>query len=184
MSGWQIQDESILLKNSALQILVGECIGSGASRHTYALPHDDTLVLKVEHSGCTFHNQMEYLIWEEMRNWPIKDWFAPCVNIDGYGNVLIQKRTEPFDSHSDFKAALQRTRGGVIPAVFDDVHWGNFGMYDGRVVCHDYGYTHFFHMMAREMSIEAGYIKKLDDDYQAECKPHDFTEGGQLALDL
>lgn len=183
MSSWQVEDEGALLKNSALRLMYGECIGSGASRRVYSVLHDDTLVLKVEHSGKTFHNQTEYLIWEEIKSWPISDWFAPCVDIDGYGNVLLQKRTQPFDCHDDFKAALTKTRGGVIPAVFDDIHYGNFGMYDGRVTCHDYGYHRFFHQIAREMSIEAGYIQ-LDDEEQGVLEPHDFTEGGQLALDL
>ncbi len=182
MADWNLQDEGPLLKNSAISLMVGESIGSGASRRVYALKYDPTLVLKVEHTGWTFHNQMEYLIWEEVRRWPISDWFVPCVDIDAYGNVLIQKRTEPFKSEKDFKAALQRTRGGVIPAVFDDIHFGNFGLYDGRVTCHDYGYNHFFHQMAREMSVEAGYIKF--DDSQQKVEEHDFTEGGQLALDL
>lgn len=168
------------LKNSVLSLLVGERIGSGASRDVYALPHDKTLVMKVETSGKTFHNQTEWLVWQEMKDWPVSDWFAPCVEIDSYGNVLFQRRTEPFQSEKEFHAAVTRTRGGVIPKIFDDVHYGNFGMLDGRVACHDYGYHTIFEQIAREMSIDAGYIT-FDKEEPVE---HDFTDGGQLALDI
>lgn len=181
MSRWEIQDEGELLKNSALKLAFGSCIGSGASRRVYAVSYDPTLVLKIEHTGQTFHNQTEWLIWQEIKSWPISDWFAPCVDIDGYGNVLIQKRTTPFDSHDEFKAALTTTRGGVIPSVFDDIHYANFGMFDGRVTCHDYGYHRFFAQIARDMSINAGYIVP---DQESDEDTHDFTEGGQLALNL
>lgn len=168
------------LKNSILSVLVGERIGSGASRDVYALPHDKTLVMKVETSARTFHNQTEWLVWQEMKDWPVSDWFAPCVEIDSYGNVLFQRRTEPFRSEKEFHAAVTRTRGGVIPKIFDDVHYGNFGMLDGRVACHDYGYHTIFEQIAREMSIDAGYMT-LDKE---EPEEYDFTDGGQLALDI
>lgn len=169
------------LKNSALSLFVGDKLGSGASRDVYAIRHDPGAVLKVEISGKTFHNQTEWLVWQEMKDWPISDWFAPCLDIDSYGNVLIQRRTQPFDCDRDFKAALTRTRGGVIPSVLQDIHYANFGMLDGQVVCHDYGYHGFFEQVGREMSIDAGYIK-YDAPYPKEI--HDFTDGGQLALDI
>jgi hypothetical protein len=177
-----ITDEVINLKNSTLNIFVGECIGRGASRHVYEILHDKTRVLKVEHSGKTFHNQTEYLIWQELKDWPVRDWFAPCYDIDSYGNVLVQGRTQPFQCDKDFKAALTRTRGGVIPKAFADIHYGNFGLLDGVVVCHDYGYHTFFEQIAREMSKDAGYVQF--DEPSPEPEPFDVTEGGQLALDL
>lgn len=175
-----IAEEVVNNKNSALSIFVGECLGTGSSRNVYALKGDPKNVLKIEHSAKTFHNQTEWLVWEVMSQWPISDWFAPCRQIDGYGNALIQARTEPFNNDKEFKAAITRTRGGVIPAVFDDIHYGNFGMLDGRVACHDYGYHRFFDQIAREMSIEAGYIT-FDEP---ELEPYDVTDEGQLALDL
>lgn len=175
-----VWDHNGPIKNSILSLFVGDKIGSGASRDVYSLLHRPDCVLKVEFEARTFNNQTEWLVWEEMRGWPIADWFAPCVDIDSYGNVLIQKRTKPFRCEKDFHAALTKTRGGVVPAVFDDVHYGNFGMLDGRVVCHDYGYHRFFEKAARDMSVEAGYIT-FD---KPEPEEYDVTEGGQLALDL
>lgn len=179
---WDVTKEHYMLKDSALHLFVGDKIGGGASRHVYAIEGDDTRVLKIEHTGKTFHNQTEWLIWQEVKDWPISDWFAPCIDIDGYGNVMIQGRTEPFECNKDFRDAVTKTRGGVIPAVFDDIHYGNFGLYDGRVTCHDYGYHKFFEQIAREMSVEAGYIKYDDPEQKDAMKPHDFTEDGQLVL--
>lgn len=175
-----IYDHVPSIKNSALSMFVGDRIGSGASRDVYEVLHDKTLVMKVEHRAKTFHNQTEYLIWQEVKEWPIADWFAPVTDIDSYGNVIFQKRTEPFESDKEFKAALTKTRGGVIPRVFDDIHYGNFGLLNGVVCCHDYGYHTFFEQIAREMSEDAGYIT-YD---KPEAEDHDYTDDGQLALDL
>lgn len=168
------------IKNSIISLFVGEMIGSGASREVYEVLHNPALVMKVEDRARSFNNQTEWLIWQDIKEWPISDWFAPCVDIDSYGSVLIQKRTQPFNSEQEFKAALTKTRGGVIPKVFDDIHYGNFGMLNGVVCCHDYGYHGFYEQIAREMSVDAGYIT-FD---KPELEPFDVTEGGQLALDL
>lgn len=181
MSDWYIRDEGLGNKNSILDLMIGKCIGSGASRRVYEVRSDKSLVLKVEYEGGTFHNQQEWLIWKEMKDWPIADWFAPCVDIDGYGNVLIQRRTEPFTSEKDFRIALQRTRGGVIPDIFSDIHYANFGMLDGRVTCHDYGYHAMYEGAARRLSIDAGYLT-IDD-----CDPderRDYVEEDQYELNL
>jgi hypothetical protein len=183
MSDHPIQDETVLLKHSALSMFVGECIGSGSFRRVYEVKHDPTIVLKIEYAGVDFCNHMEWRIWNDVKNWPIADWFVPCVAIDCWGNALFQKKTQPFSSDQEFKAALTRTRGGVIPAALDDVHFGNFGLYNDIVACHDYGFHNFFEKTAREMSVEAGYIKYDDPDKPA-FEKYDFTDGGQFALDI
>lgn len=180
MSQYDIYEYIGPLKNSVMSMFVGDKIGSGSSRDVYNVLHDQSLVMKVETSARTFHNQTEYLIWQEVRDWPISDWFAPCVAIDSYGNVLFQKKTKGFDSERDFRAAITRTRGGVIPKVFDDIHYANFGLLNGAVTCHDYGYHGFFEQVARDMSIAAGYIK-FDKE---ELTDFDVTQEGQLILDL
>lgn len=180
----EVTAEYIQDKDSILSLFIGDQLGSGASRRVYEIKGDDKRVLKVEYVGKTFNNQTEWLVWEVVKEWPISDWFAPCYEIDNYGSVLIQARTKPFKSSKEFHAAVRTTRGGVIPAVFDDVHYANFGIYDGRVTCHDYGYHKFFEQVARDMSIEAGYIKFDDPEQNEVPEPHDFTEGGQFVLDL
>ncbi len=179
---WDFEQEEENCRSSMLSMFVGKKIGSGASRRVYELKNEPNSVLKVEYTGKSFHNQTEWLIWQEIKDWPIADWFAKCIDIDGYGNTLIQVRTKPFECEKDFLAAVARTRGGVIPKVFADIHYGNFGLVDGVVACHDYGYHRFFEQIAREMSVEAGYIQI--DMPCSEPDTFDVTDGGQFALDL
>jgi hypothetical protein len=142
MSYW-ITGELECCKLSALEIFVGPRIGSGASRNVYSLRLDPEKVLKVEYAGGTFHNVTEWQVWNAVVDTPIEHYFAPCHGIDQQGNVLIQSRTEVFQSEKSFMRAIEAQHGGTIPSFFDDVHYGNFGEIDGQVVCHDYGYNHF-----------------------------------------
>lgn len=125
-----------------LQTFVGARIGKGAFRRVYTLIHDEKSVLKVEDRGCSFCNVNEWKVWKAVVDTPIEHWFAPCSYIDAWGTCLIQARTVPFDSEESFKQAVEAV-GGRLPAFFDDIHFGNFGMLDGRLVCHDYGFTLF-----------------------------------------
>lgn len=177
-----IYEHTSAVKNCILELLVGDVLGEGASRAVYALPSDPTLVLKVEHSGRTFHNPTEWLIWEEVRGWPISDWFAPCLSIDSWGTSMTQRRTIPFESEEDFKLALKNTRGGRIPSVFSDTHYHNFGMLNGSVTCHDYGYHKMLEGGARAMCEELGYIN-IDPPPPA-VKTHRKRRNTQLELDL
>lgn len=142
MSEWTSQ-ESDFSRQCMLNVLVGKMIGSGAYRRVYEFPADPTIVIKVEHAGREFCNIHEWQVWEEVKDTPIGEWFAPCVRIDAYGLALIQRRTKGFDSEAEFKAAVAQMPGGKLPPFFEDVHYGNFGMLEGRVVCHDYGFTKF-----------------------------------------
>jgi hypothetical protein len=172
-----IFDEVICNKDSILGLLVGKSIGSGASRRVYELEHRKDAVIKVEHTGRTFHNQTEWLVWQDVKDTPVADWFVKCLDIDSVGNVLLQARTEPFNCDKDFRAALQSTRGGVLPKFFDDIHYGNFGMYNGRVACHDYGYHKFFSNAFHDASVELGYIEydKPDEDANYLTKEKQFA---------
>jgi hypothetical protein len=143
MSSDRIYDEGVTAKNCVLELFVDKQIGSGAYRRVYALTQDETCVVKVEYYGKEFCNVAEMRVWQEVELTPLAKWFAPCIEIDSLGIALIQKKTLPFRSEEEFHAALIDTKAGPLPAFFDDVHFGNFGMLDGRVVCHDYGFNHF-----------------------------------------
>jgi hypothetical protein len=176
-------DEITQIKNCALETLIDpEPIGVGNSRRVYSLVRDDTLVIKLEYSGRTFHNQVEWLVWQEVKDWPINDWFAPCVSIDSWGSALIQRRTQPFDSEQDFKDALRRSRGGRLPEMLADTHYHNFGMLNDQVVCHDYGYHRFLRQGAQAMCQELGYLQF--DEPPHTVKTHRPIDKGQLNLDL
>lgn len=142
----RVLKEAKVNKDSIIQLFVGKRIGRGASRHVYELMMDKTRVLKVEHTGYSFHNVAEWKVWQEVKDYTIGLWFAPCYDIDSLGNVLVQARTVPFESEEAFHAAC----GGKVPSCFDDIHYGNWGMFEGRVVCHDYGYNHLLGFAAKQ----------------------------------
>ena len=170
------------IKDCILELLVGESLGEGASRSVYSLEERPDIVLKVERTGHTFHNPTEWMVWHEVKDWPIADWFAPCIEIDSWGTALLQRRTEPFENERAFREALRRTRGGLLPTVFADTHYHNFGMLNGQVTCHDYGYHKMYHGGARAMCEELGYIKY--DPPEANVETHRVDNGDQYALDL
>lgn len=144
MSKKSVTDEGRLQKNAILSLFVGRRLGKGAYRRVYDLKiADETLVIKLEYCGTEFCNITEWKVWNEVKDTPLEEWFAPCEDIDLLGLALIQKKTKPFDSEKEFRDAVLQTRDGVLPTFFDDVHYGNFGMLDGKVVCHDYGFNNF-----------------------------------------
>lgn len=142
-----ITDESNNSKNSLLQLFCGDQIGSGSFRRVYKLNQDPTLCVKVEYSGTEFCNITEMQVWRAVKGTPLAIYFAPCIEIDGYGIALIQKRCRPFESEDEFNKAVKRYWNGKVPEFFDDVHYGNFGILvedtAERLVCMDYGFNHF-----------------------------------------
>lgn len=142
MTEWSSQ-ETDFARQCMLNVLVGKMLGAGSYRRVYEFPDDPTKVIKVEHSGKEFCNIHEWQVWEQVKDTPIEHWFAPCHQIDGMGMALIQSRTAPFATEPEFLKAVKELCGDSLPPFFDDAHHGNFGMMDGRVVCHDYGFTKF-----------------------------------------
>lgn len=176
-------DHLTQIKNCILELFVeDEPLGEGASRTVYAVRDEPTLVVKVERTGKTFHNQTEWLLWQEVKDWPVADWFAPCLKIDSWGTALLQRRTVPFTSEREFREALRATRGGQLPSIFSDTHFDNFGMLNGVVTCHDYGYHKMFHTGARALCEELGYMKY--DAPEPIIRTHRNNQKGQLSLDL
>jgi len=131
------------MRNYVLELFVGIQIGSGAYRRVYECKREKDKVVKVEHTGRDFCNIQEWQVWQEVKDTPISHWFAPCHEIDCMGAVLLQSRTKPFDHKDEFEKEVAKLPGGKLPGFFDDIHYGNFGMLNGRIVCHDYGFNHF-----------------------------------------
>jgi hypothetical protein len=129
------------IKDCVLDFFVGEHLGSGAYRKVFALQHHDDRVIKIETNGIEFCNVAEMKVWQEVEGTPLEHWFAECHEIDAWGLALIQQKTEPFDNETEFHEMVEKI--GPLPKFFDDIHWGNFGKIDDRLVCHDYGFTKF-----------------------------------------
>lgn len=106
-------------------------LGEGMSRTVRACTLDASLVLKFERDVGVFQNVKEWHVWSEARhNERLSQWFAPCVRISPCGFVLAMKRTEPLP-----REQLPER----IPSCFTDTKVDNWGLYEGRPVCHDYG---------------------------------------------
>lgn len=122
------------IANDFFQLVCGEQIGFGIGRNVFPCLIDNSLVVKFEAKGMSFQNAMEWAVWQHAltkRGSGIKKWIAPCVDISGCGTVLLQRKT----SHINAKHLPK-----FIPAYFADTKPENWGLYQGRPVCHDYGY--------------------------------------------
>lgn len=112
------------------RLMEGVELGRGVSRVVYANRLDPSTVIKVETRGQSYANIIEWETWQLHQYGPLARWLAPCVAISPSGGVLIQRRTDPI-RRSELPSK--------IPAQFTDIKPENWGMLDGRPVCHDYG---------------------------------------------
>jgi hypothetical protein len=119
-------------------------IGTGQYRHVWSSELNPGRVLKVEMNDCAFKNVMEWEVWQAVKDTKFSRWFAPCYAISPVGVWMVQHRTTPLD-HID---QLPKR----IPAFFTDLKPNNWGLIDGRVVCHDY---------SNHLMLEEGMTKKL-----------------------
>lgn len=124
------RDLSETVLRDLVSLVAGDPLGGGISRKVYVFEPDPSLVIKFEDSGRSFQNVAEYQLWQDLLHTPFAKWFAPVVQISYCGSVLLMKRTEPMqrDQYPD-----------KVPSAFMDRKRSNFGMLDGRLVCHDYG---------------------------------------------
>ena len=118
-----------VLLEDFLNLFAGTLLGEGCSRKVFEHRHDKTLVIKVE-EGPTHHNVGE---WDAWCAWGVAkpgQWLAPCVALSPRGRVLLQRRVTPV--------TLEELPESV-PQFLTDLKVSNFGRYEGRIVCCDYG---------------------------------------------
>lgn len=118
---------SVVLKDF-FNLMIGKHLGTGIARDVYECTIDKSIVIKVEQNARSFQNIRE---WENWHIWgysgAAKNWLAPCVNISPCGTILLQKRTTPIITPPEY-----------LPAFLTDRKLENFGIYEDRIVCHDY----------------------------------------------
>lgn len=108
---------------------VGEFLGRGVYRAVYVYRPNPKFVVKLEMTDAKwFANISEWQIWNEVKNTKWAKWFAPCISISVNGTVLVQERTY------EVKKIPKR-----IPDFLGDTKLGNWGLFKGRPVMHDYG---------------------------------------------
>ena len=112
-------------------MMVGKIIGAGVFRITFACEVRDDLVLKFEPGSQPFQNVAEWDFWNDNKNdKKVAPWLAPCEFISPCGIILAMKKTvRPVPA--DYP--------NMVPEFLTDLKRTNFGMYEGRLVAHDYG---------------------------------------------
>lgn len=131
MATWKdIADFGQTTRRDIVDLFLGRKIGSGCARDVYECAFDSRSVIKVESKYASFQNVSEWKIWEALRDTPQARWLAPCIAISATGSVLLMRKTEPLQ---------EKQLPKKMPAWLTDFHMANYGMLDGRVVCHDYG---------------------------------------------
>lgn len=124
-------------------MILGESEGAGTYRHVFSHARDKNLIVKVENGVCSFSNVREWDVWNAVKDTALAKWFVPCVTISGAGTVLIMKRAKPIP-----RAKLP----AKVPAFFTDLKPENWGLYQGRPVCVDYG---------NQLLLEEGMTKRM-----------------------
>lgn len=114
-------------------------ISSGSTRDVYHHALDDDSVVKIARSDNVFEgikaNIAEWEMYDRMRHWTggyewQKEWLAPCYTISNCGRILLMAKTEPCP---------RRMLPKVVPVWATDLKQSNVGIFEGRVVFHDYG---------------------------------------------
>jgi len=114
--------------------LVGEYINRGVHREVYAYaPDPEQWIIKIPRDEVGLkHNEREYKNYLNIKDKGLDEWVAPCrLELDKY---IVMRRTQPVEE--------SQPRGILIPAfliVDSGVH--NWGVLDGRYVCHDYAHV-------------------------------------------
>jgi len=116
-------------------LMVGEKLGYGIGRDVFACKLDKSLVVKIERASHSFQNVAEWELWDQLRDTKMASWLAPCVNISENGSVLLMKRTTPIIPGTT-KLPV------AAPRFLNDFKYQNYGVFERRIVCHDYGRHH------------------------------------------
>lgn len=123
-----IEGFSSTVAKDFFELITGDKIGSGISREVYECRLDASIIIKFEEGAKSFQNIQEWEQWQSWKDVPnVAKWLAPCVDISACGSVLIQKRTKPAKKYPD-----------LLPSFLTDTKRGNFGLFENRLVCHDY----------------------------------------------
>ncbi len=117
----------------AFWLLAHNRIGAGVAREVWDSRILIDSVIKVEETSRSFQNIAEWQVWESVKHTEFAKWFAPCEHISPCGTVLVMAKTTPAHKYPD-----------KMPVFLTDLKHANYGMYKGRLVCHDYG-LHLLH---------------------------------------
>lgn len=133
------------------QMLFDERLGEGSTRETYVYRPDPKWVIKIE-CASTFHNVYEFDIWNTVRGTIWEKWFAPIKWISPLGRAITMRRTKPPKvGGPGFPKS--------VPNFFTDVRYRNWGVLDGRWVCHDYAYCKLLRMGLKSARLVTSHVE-------------------------
>jgi hypothetical protein len=119
----------------AFWLLCDWSIGRGMSREVFTSEVLKDCVVKVEDSCGHFQNVLEWETWNRIKWTDYAKWFAPCEYISPNGTILVMKKTLP---------AQDKMYPKQMPIFFSDFKRTNYGLFNGKLVCHDYGTSLLF----------------------------------------
>lgn len=120
--------DSAFIHKELFGLICNSKLGQGSSREVWINHRCPDYVIKIEGQGQSFNNVKEWELWKEVEFTKAAKWFAPCLDISACGSVLVMKRTIPAPSYPTH-----------LPYFLTDTKKDNYGMLDGKFVCHDYG---------------------------------------------
>jgi hypothetical protein len=143
-----------LLEDHVTSLLLGEMLGEGIARQVYACriwPEDYVIKVQTRDSleDHDYQNLAEWDLWCNASA-DLRKWLAPCISLSPGGGALMQARCEPCPTHLVPKK---------MPKVLGDMHLGNLGIYEGKVVMTDYG-----RHLAYRYAANARAMRKVDLD--------------------
>lgn len=120
-------------------LICGKEIGRGQYRTVYQHQLEPDKVVK--HDTCAnWSNVHEWQLYCELQDLPLGKWLAPVYWLSPRGIWMIQAKTTPIEIGKFPKK---------VPAIFADLKPSNWGMFEGRPVCHDFGNSRVY-TLARE----------------------------------
>lgn len=135
-------------------MMLGAVLGAGESRIVFQNKLDSSTVIKVERRSKSFHNVAEWDTWNNFIDTPLEPWLAPCLDISSCGIYLIQRKTV---------VAAAKDYPEKVPTFFTDTKYSNWGLYDDRLVCHDYANSTLYRPGAHKNLVNAQWWKELHD---------------------
>lgn len=116
----------------AFNLLCGDKLGEGIHRIVFECRLRPDLVVKVEklEPWRYFSNVHEMTMWNHA-DAKAREWLAPCEYLSPDGRVLLQRKVNLLNSFD--------TPPNELPSFLGDIKRANYGWFEGRFVCVDYG---------------------------------------------
>lgn len=161
--GLELFQSDFHLLHDFFDFFCGGFIGAGSSRTVYEFRCDPKYVLKINRSispNVQFQNINEWDAWINIKHHHpnLAKYLAPIDRISSCGRVLLMRKTTPIKD----KQKMPK----MIPAFLADTKIQNWGVMDGRIVCHDYANCHIYSKVTTRFIVP----KWWSDSYQDNMK--------------